>query len=89
MNISNYENVEHRDVRLRKCLRIAIAIMGISPRQADRLLLSLHDHKGDLHVLWFDPPTEAQRAAFQEAWSLCGEYTVHHGVGRAEFPYAA
>lgn len=88
MKISNYESTAHRDARLRKCLRIWCRIMGVSHEQAGRLIYSLHDHKGQLNVLWIDQPTQRQKLAFDEAWGECAEHVVHHSTDLANEPYA-
>jgi hypothetical protein len=88
MLISNYEDAAFRNKRLEKCLRIWMTIMGVTREQADRLIYSLHDHKGVLHVLWNDEPTERQKMAFVDAWNECCEYVVHHSTDLSEQPYA-
>ena len=88
MLISNYENAAFRDKRLEKCLRIWMAIMGVTREQADKLIYSLHDHKGGLHVLWHDEPTERQKLAFSEAWGECCEYVVYHSTDLGQYPDA-
>lgn len=80
MEITNYEGVSYRDDRLRKAARIASAILGLSPKQLDRLVMRVHDHKGELTVYWLDEPTDAGKLAFTAAWTECGEHSVRHGV---------
>lgn len=46
-------------------------------------LAQLHDHKGTLIVVWFEPPTESQKGHFVKAWqSKVGDETarVEHEV---------
>jgi len=87
MLISNYENDSWRSKRIEKCMRLWIAIMGVSRVQASQLIYSLHDYKGDLHVLWLHEPTERQKMAFAEAWGECGESIVRHSTDTSTAPY--
>ena len=80
MNISNYESAAHRDDRLRKAARLTAAILGITLKQLDRLVLRIHDHKGEIVVTWYDPPTEAGKLAWLSAWTECGEHSARHNV---------
>lgn len=41
-------------------------------------LSQLHDHKGTLTVVWFAPPSDAQKGYFAKAWnSKVGDETLH------------
>ena len=88
MIISNYESADWRDKRIEKCLRIWLAIMGMTREQAEKLIHSLHDHKGALHVLWNDEPTERQKLAFVDAWNECCEYVIYQSTDLSEQPFA-
>lgn len=88
MLISNYEDDSWRDKRIEKCLRIWTTIMGVNKEQAARLIYSLYDHKGALHVLWHDEPTDRQKVAFSDAWRECCEYVVYHSTDHTEYPFA-
>lgn len=81
MQVSNYEGVSHRDDRLRKCAKIAAAIMSLSVDQLSTLVAGLHDHRGSLTVTWFHEPTPSGKHAWQTAWNVCGEPFVNHRVG--------
>ena len=52
MDITTYDDQPFREQRLKKALRIASAILSITPDQAELLLCGLEDHKGDLIVKW-------------------------------------
>lgn len=73
MEFSSHDNAAHRIPRLHKVLRIATAIMGITPGQALLLIHSLHDDRGTLAVHWVFTPSEHQTRAFAVAWEQCGE----------------
>ena len=78
MIFSNYENVQHRDDRLKKCARIAASLFSISDDQLSALVHKLHDHKGELTVVWAHKPTERGRLVLEEAWGQCAEYNTEH-----------
>lgn len=41
-------------------------------------LSQLHDHKGTLTVMWFEPPSEEEKDFFVQAWnSKIGDETTH------------
>lgn len=88
MLIGNYEDDSWRNKRLEKCLRLWMTIMGVTLEQSDRLIHSLHDHKGELHVLWLCAPTDRQKLAFSDAWSECRECVVYHSTDLSRLPYA-
>lgn len=68
------DNTDFRLNRLEKCIRIAIAVLSITPGQARLLIDEVRDDKGNLTVQWIDwPITQLQRHAFAFAWSECGE----------------
>lgn len=78
MEFSSHDHAAHRIPRLHKVLRIATAIMGITPGQALLLIHSLRDDRGTLVVHWVFTPSEHQIRAFGVAWEQCGE--VAHQV---------
>lgn len=73
MEYSSHDNAAHRLPRLQKVMRIAIAIMGITPGQALLLINGLHDDRGTLEVRWVYSPSDHQIHAFGVAWEQCGE----------------
>jgi hypothetical protein len=88
MKFSNYESVQHRDDRLKKCARIAAAILGLTEDQLGVLIEHMHDHKGQLLVQWNHQPTERGMLALKDAWFECAEYITEHswpGCPRGEF----
>lgn len=80
MDHTSYDGAAHRVPRLIKALKIATAIMGITPGQALLLIHGLHDERGTLVVRWCFSPSEHQIRAFQVAWEQCGEpyHQVRH-----------
>lgn len=73
------ENEGFRVPRMVKCFHLAIDIMGLTYDQADRLIESVEDANGVLHVRWLTwPITDAQRRAFDIAWKQCKERRVVH-----------
>ncbi len=73
MDYTSHDGAEHRVPRLIKALRIATAIMGVTPGQALLLIHGLHDDRGTLVVRWQAPPSDHQIRAFSVAWEQCGE----------------
>ena len=73
MEFSSNDNAAHRVPRMHKALRIATAIMGITPGQALLLIHGLRDDRGTLEVRWVYSPSEHQIHAFAVAWEQCGE----------------
>lgn len=73
MDFSSHDGALHRVPRLQKALRIATAIMGITPHHADLLIHELRDNRGTLEVSWISAPSAHQRAAWATAWEQCGE----------------
>jgi len=69
---------QHRADRLRKALRIAIEVAGITEAQAGMFIAGMHDQKGELWIDWSIAPSDQQMRAFEAAWRLCGEGVVHH-----------
>lgn len=73
MEFTSHDMAAHRLPRLHKALRIATAIMGITPGQSLLLIKSLRDERGTLQVHWVYTPSEHQIRAFGVAWEQCGE----------------
>ncbi len=73
MQYSAYDGAQHRIERLKKAVRIATAMCGLSEDQAKLLITRVHDHKGQLILSWTCMPTEQQRLAFGVAWEQCSE----------------
>ncbi len=69
---------QHRADRLKKALRIAIHVAGITDDQAALLIREMRDDKGTLCVAWRMEPSQHQRRALDVAWELCGETVVRH-----------
>ena len=79
MNFVTHDDQPFRENRLKKALRIAAAVLSITPDQAELLICELEDHKGSLIVKWRTwPITDLQRHAFKTAWSECHEHDVEH-----------
>ena len=80
MDYTSHDGAAHRVPRLIKTLRIATAVMGITPGQALLLIHGLHDDRGTLVVRWCFSPSDHQIRAFAVAWSQCGEpeHAVRH-----------
>jgi hypothetical protein len=79
MKIVVYDDQPFRTKRIEKALRIASAVLSITPEQADLLIAEIEDRRGDLIVKWNTwPITELQRHAFDTAWRECGEHVVEH-----------
>lgn len=80
MDYTSHDGAGHRVPRLMKALRIATAIMGITPGQALLLIHGLHDDRGTLVVRWCFSASEHQIRAFGVAWEQCGEpyHAVRH-----------
>lgn len=76
IQFTSHDMAQHRADRLKKALRIAIEIAGITEHQADILIAELSDQKGVLWVDWRIEPSDQQRRAFEAAWALCGEGRV-------------
>lgn len=55
-------------------------IYGINHDQLSFLISGVSDHKGDLTINWYHPPTARQKNDFNIAWRIVGESTVHHEV---------
>lgn len=81
IQFTSHDMAQHRADRLKKALRIAIQIAGITDEQADLLILGLRDQKGALLVQWRIEPSDQQKRAFEAAWELCGEKSVQHAIG--------
>lgn len=73
MEFSAYDGAPHRIDRLKKAVKIATAICGLSEDQAKLLITRVNDHKGQLEVEWTCAPTDQQRLAFGVAWEQCKE----------------
>jgi hypothetical protein len=80
INITSHDMAQHRADRMRKTLRVAASIAGLTPGQTDLLIHSLHDERGTLVVTWHIEPSEHQRRAFADAWALYGEDRISHQV---------
>ena len=78
MNISAYDGNQWRVDRVKKAVRIACAILGMSEQQMAQIVDGIEDHKGELFISWKFPQTRWQELAFASAWRECGEYAVHH-----------
>lgn len=68
--------------RLERLNRVYGYAIGMADCAGDRecitKLARLHDHKGNLIVVWSDEPTEAQKGFFAKAWmSQIGDETTH------------
>lgn len=74
MDYTSHDGAAHRVPRLMKALKIATAIMGLTPGQALLLIHGLHDDRGTLVVRWCFSPSEHQIRAFEVAWEQCGEH---------------
>jgi hypothetical protein len=61
--------------RLKRALEAFCRVYGISNEQADLLIERIHDHKGNLSVMWVggQKPTPEQVRAWAIAWEICGE----------------
>lgn len=73
MDFTSHDGAQHRVPRLHKALRIATAIMGVTPNQAELLIHELRDYRGTLEITWASAPSAHQRAAWATAWEQCGE----------------
>lgn len=51
-------------------------ILKIIPFQ--NLILKLHDHKGELTVLWNTEPTNEEKDILNGLWFLFAEYNIKH-----------
>lgn len=71
---------QHRADRLRKTLRVAASIAGLTSEQTELLIHSLRDERGTLVVAWQIEPSDHQRRAFADAWALYGEDRISHHV---------
>lgn len=79
MKFVAYDDQPFRTKRLEKALRIASAVLSLTPDQAGLLIAELEDHKGTLIVKWNTwPITDLQRHAFESAWRECAEHCVDH-----------
>ena len=83
MRITAYDETFWRVERLEKMLKLAITTTGLSRVQMNAVIDEVHDQKGELIITWkHGDCTERMKLAFKDAWSLCGEYNVHHnGTG--------
>ena len=84
MQVTSCDGSRYRSERLKKTLRIALAIAGLTEGQAEKLITSVRDDHGALVVSWECFPSEAQCLAFRSAWKICGESwdaVTHHSVG--------
>lgn len=61
--------------RLERALDAFCRVYGISNEQADLLIERIHDHKGNLSVMWMNgqKPTPEQIRAWNIAWEIAGE----------------
>ena len=75
---TSHDMAQHRADRLKKALRIAIQVAGITDEQAALLIREMRDEKGVLCIDWIMEPSDQQKRAFDVAWSLCGETVVRH-----------
>ena len=73
MHLHTHDGREDRVARLKKALRIATAMCGLTEAQANILITSLTDERGTLITAWVSPPSDQQVNAFRVAWGLCGE----------------
>lgn len=73
IQFTSHDMAQHRADRLKKALRIAIEVAGITQAQAEMLIAEMRDQKGTLLVAWRIAPSEQQKRAFDAAWGLCGE----------------
>lgn len=80
MKFTNYEDVLHRNERLKKCARLTARIIGISDEQLEALITAMHDRKGCLFVEWVHTPSKKAELAVEAAWHECGENLVQHIV---------
>ena len=54
------------------------------------LIIQLHDHKGQLHVIWRDTKSYVRfNKIVRDAWSYLGECELHHFVFSREYPIAS
>jgi hypothetical protein len=68
--------------RLERLNRVYGYAIGLAESSGDTecitKLARLHDHKGNLIVVWSDAPTERQKSFFAQAWqSKVGDGTTH------------
>lgn len=75
---TSHDMAQHRADRLKKALRIAIQVAGITEQQAALLIREMRDDKGTLRIDWLMEPSDQQIRAFDVAWALCGETNVRH-----------
>jgi hypothetical protein len=73
--------------RLERLSRVYGYVMALADRSAsDRFIekvTQIHDHKGTLIVFWSDPPSEAEKQYFANAWASKigdGSSNVEHEV---------
>jgi hypothetical protein len=66
-----------REERIKKTLRIAGKILGLSNDQFELLIDEIHDSKGQLAIYWKTPHTIRQESAFSDAWTECGEHAAN------------
>ena len=85
MKFTSHEDTLKRVERLTKAAKIFTAIAGLTAEQAHLLITGLHDDHGLLTVTWNLEPSNAQRNAWVQAWTLVGEHTARiiHVVGGA------
>lgn len=81
MKLNSSTGADYRAARLRKCARLAAAIMGLSPEQFALLVAEMDDARGVLIVTWRTEPAGRAQLAVDAAWAECGESkTVHQTV---------
>lgn len=80
MNITAHDGALHRIERLKKAIKIATAICGLSDEQAECLIFEVHDNRGNLTIHWNMEPTAVQKNAFAVAWEQFKEdpKAIHH-----------
>ncbi|MDQ2989923.1 MAG: hypothetical protein M3R60_12555 [Pseudomonadota bacterium] len=73
--------------RLERLSRVYGYVMALADRNASERFIEkvtqIHDHKGTLIVFWSDPPSEAEKQYFANAWASKigdGSSNVEHEV---------
>jgi hypothetical protein len=79
ISATNYDTEPDRIERLNRVYGYAIGLADQDGNgQCITKLAQLHDHKGNLIVVWHDEPTDVEKAYFIKAWmSQVGDGTTN------------
>ena len=76
----NQENEPQRLVRLQIVFAYARGLTAKYPIDLREAVVNLHDHKGDLRVIWRITPGTELKSALAAAWEDFGECNIEHVV---------